>query len=66
MKKKKHVVMSRDELSEEDTDDYDTSSDEAEFDTKMKNGESSKSTGPRVSTAASLNRKVVDTWSEGW
>ncbi|KAF3914869.1 hypothetical protein ABW20_dc0105634 [Dactylellina cionopaga] len=66
LKKKKHVVMSRDELSEEDTDDYDTSSDEAEFDMKKKNGESSKSTGPRVSTAASLNRKVVDTWSEGW
>lgn len=65
LKKKKRQIMSRDELSEEDTDDYDTSSDEAEFDTKKKNGESSKS-APKVSTANSLNRKEVDTWSEGW
>ncbi|KAK6527991.1 palmitoyltransferase for Vac8p [Arthrobotrys megalospora] len=65
LKKNKRQVMSRDELSEEDTDDYDTSSDEAEFDTRKKNGESSKS-APKVSTANSLNRKEVDTWSEGW
>lgn len=65
--KKKKQVMSRDELSEEEdeADDYDTSSDETEFDTKKKNGESSRS-APRVSTVNSLNRKEVDTWSEGW
>ncbi|EPS44756.1 hypothetical protein H072_1279 [Dactylellina haptotyla CBS 200.50] len=66
LKKKKRVVMSRDELSDEDSDNYDTSSDEAEFDAKRKNGESSKSNGSKVSTVNSLNRKEVDNWSEGW
>ncbi|KAK6543086.1 palmitoyltransferase for Vac8p [Orbilia ellipsospora] len=71
LKKKKHLVMSRDELSEDEDDDddeYEDSSDEEEFDNKKKNGESSKSAaaGPKISTASSLNRKEVDTWSEGW
>ncbi|KAJ6260502.1 hypothetical protein Dda_4728 [Drechslerella dactyloides] len=74
-KKNKRVVMSRDELSDEDeddereTDEYDTSSDEAEAGWSAgKRGEGS-SRGARAtprSTAAALNRKEVDTWSEGW
>ncbi|KAF3939340.1 hypothetical protein ABW19_dt0204267 [Dactylella cylindrospora] len=67
--KKKKVVMSRDEISEDDTDAYDNSSDEQdeEADGKRKNGESSKSAAARSnSTPDALNRKAVDTWSEGW
>ncbi|KAK6360641.1 palmitoyltransferase for Vac8p [Orbilia blumenaviensis] len=69
-KKSKKVVMSRDELSDEDDEDidYDTTSEgEAGFGVngKRKNGESSKSAGG-VSSANSLNRKEVDNWSEGW
>ncbi|KAF3923401.1 hypothetical protein ABW21_db0205906 [Orbilia brochopaga] len=73
-KKKKQVVMSRDELSDEDdeddereTDEYDSSSDEADAG-RSRRGEGS-SKGARAapkSTVAALNRQDADNWSEGW